>query len=140
MEINKGFTLLELLIVLSVISIVLLISVPISSAMLEQQREKDFLETFEHDVLYIQHLASSTMDSVRITFQSDNYAVYYESKKVAVRKYPPGISITPGPFRYLSFTRTGSVRQAGQIFISTPGNNYAAVFPPGKGRYHLVEY
>ncbi|MFC3039055.1 competence type IV pilus minor pilin ComGD [Virgibacillus xinjiangensis] len=139
-QLNKGFTLLELQISLGIIAILLFLSVPVSLSLLEQQREKEFLETFEHDVLYIQHLASSTLNNVRITFQSDKYTIFYESKAIEVREYPPGVRMAPSSFRYLSFTKTGSIRQAGQILITTPSHHYSAVFPPGKGRFHLVEY
>lgn len=142
MNTKNGFTLVELLFVLGILTVLLLLAVPISTSSLEKQQEKQFLETFESDVLYIQAMASSTPNSYyKIKFYENEYELIsgsgFTSSTIA-RQYPPGWKFFIRPFREISFKPNGSIRRAGTIDIRSEKAVYKAVFQPGKGRFYIA--
>lgn len=141
---KNGFTLLELLIVLSIWSIITALSVPILFNNLEKVEERQFLETFKHDVLYIQYLATSAVDRhVQIRVNNGNYEIIdgsiNKSRPIIKREFPTDWEIDMRTVKRISFNENGTIRHAGTISIKTKHTNYSIVFPPGKGRCYIVE-
>lgn len=141
MKKQSGFTLVELLLVLSILSILLLLSVPLNISGLQKHQDEQFLETFQYDVLYIQHLATTTTDDKRvyIRFQNDRYSIIENTKTLETRYYPDGWEMDPRTMEELSFKSTGTVRQPGRIKMTSKNNTYFVVFPLGKGRGYVEE-
>ncbi|WP_449355721.1 competence type IV pilus minor pilin ComGD [Virgibacillus natechei] len=141
MKKQSGFTLVELLLVLSILSILLLLSVPLNISGLQKHQDNQFLETFQYDVLYIQHLATTTTDDKRayIKFNNANYEIVENRKTLETRYYPDGWEVDPWAKKELSFKSTGTIRQPGKIKMTSKNNTYFVVFPLGKGRGYVVE-
>ncbi|UJL44839.1 prepilin-type N-terminal cleavage/methylation domain-containing protein [Virgibacillus sp. NKC19-16] len=141
MKKQSGFTLVELLLVLSILSILLLLSVPLNISGLQKHQDKQFLETFQYDVLYIQNLAATTTDDKRvyIRFHNDRYEIIVERKTLETRYYPDGWEVDPRAMGELSFKSTGTIRQPGRIKMTSKHDTYFVVFPLGKGRGYVVE-
>ncbi|GAB3052010.1 hypothetical protein GCM10027286_14100 [Virgibacillus ainsalahensis] len=129
---------MEVLVVLGVLSILLFLSPPLNISSLEKHQTKQFLETFEYDVLYIQNLATTTSSHVRLIIRHDRYTIVSPSKTLAVRYYPSNLEFN-STMENISFTKSGSIRKAGNITINTLDSTYKAVFPPGKGRFYIYE-
>ncbi|WP_072887599.1 type II secretion system protein [Ornithinibacillus halophilus] len=62
----NGFTLLEMLIVLAIWSTIILLTVPPMISSIENHKEKQFLRTFQHDVLLTQSNALDGSNYSRI--------------------------------------------------------------------------
>ncbi|OZU89977.1 hypothetical protein CIL03_02250 [Virgibacillus indicus] len=141
MKQNNGFTLIELLIVLSILSILLLLSTPLNISSLEKQQEKQFLKTLESDILYIQAMASSTLNNFYIIrFREDSYELIQGIEKDAeIRRFPPGWKFIRKPFNEISFSANGTIKKAGSISISAKNDVYIAVFMLGKGRFYIAK-
>lgn len=141
MKQNNGFTLIELLVVLGILSVLLLISTPLTISSLENQQEKQFLKILESDVLYIQAMASSTLNTFYIIrFREDSYELIQGVEKdITIRSLPPGWKFIRKSFNEISFTANGTVRKAGSITIKAKNTIYTAVFQPGKGRFYIAK-
>ncbi|WP_404453002.1 prepilin-type N-terminal cleavage/methylation domain-containing protein [Virgibacillus necropolis] len=75
MKIKNGFTLIEVIFVLGVLSILLLLSTPIKVSILDNQKEKQFLTTFENDILYMQSLSYLSEEYFGLKIKSDSYTL-----------------------------------------------------------------
>ena len=137
----NGFTLLEVLFVIALLSIFLLLLPPINVEVIEKQQEKQFLETFKFDVLYVQNMSNLiTNEEVFIRLYKDNYKILRGSTEtIAKRTYPPGLEIDSRGNSDISFNSTGAFLYPRTIRIATKHSNYNAVFQLGKGRFYIDE-
>ena len=140
-RIPNGFTLLEVLFVLALLSIILLLLPPINVEVMEKQQEEQFLETFKFDVLYVQSMSNLiTNEEVFIRLYKDNYKILRGSTEtIAERTYPPGLVIDSRGNNDISFNSTGTFFYPRTIRITTKHNDYNAVFQLGKGRFYIAE-
>lgn len=139
MKKKNGFTLLEMLVVLSLWSVLILLSVPLNFANLEKQQDKQFLETFKFDVMYIQSLSiGSPHQATVIEFTESDYTVIDRTGKILLkRKVPSGSTLKYRTNRQISFNNHGSIRKAGTITFESKHDNYKIVFPLGKARCYI---
>lgn len=140
---NTGFTLIEVLLVMSMVSILTLITIPISLQTIEKQEEKQFLELFEYDLLYAQSLATTTTERVRIIFHQDSYQVVKgeANSEVALRTIPDHVNVHTRLRHIIAFDRNGRIRnlQHGRMEIKSKYASYYVIFPLGKGRASIVQ-
>lgn len=137
---KNGFTLLEMLIVLTIWSVLVLLILPINFTHLEKQQEEYFFETLAFDILYAQNLSSTTKDIVQINLYEDHYTIWRGYREVLLTRYiPSGWVIKRKVSHVISFDDKGRIRKPGNFVIQTKSHEYAVVFPFGKGRYHIVE-
>lgn len=138
---QKGFSLLEVLVVLFIWSILLLLVVPINHSIVETQQEEYFFKTFAYDVLYTQSLSTTTKDYVQINLYEDRYIIRkgYKGEILLSQNLPSGWVIKSKTYHTISFDDKGRIRMPGTFYIQTKKREYAVVFPFGKGRYHIVE-
>lgn len=135
----NGFTFIEMLFVLGIISFLFVLSTPIVFNVLDQQQEKQFLNTFEFDVLYAQRLAMQSKSIVRINFSRQQYTILSDEKVVTRRRIPNDWDINLRTMNQLSFDDQGRIREPGTMSIKTPRAEYHVIFPFGKGRGYVVE-
>lgn len=137
-----GFTLVEVLLVLSIWSILILFVMPIDLDRLETKQEEKFLETLAFDVLYIQSLSTTVEDDhMRIQFYRDGYTVRvgtFENEMI-YRQAPKGWSISYRVLPMISFDKYGRIKKPGNVLIHTNQTTYRIIFPFGKGRFYVVE-
>lgn len=136
---NQGFTLLEVLFVLSVWSLLILLSVPLLFTNIDHQVEKQFFETLESDILLVQTMShGKPTDNSSITFNEKTYIVrtFGHHKQVMTRSYPDGWKTDGRSFKKLSF-KNGNIRQPGTILLQSEEADYRIIFPLGKGRGYV---
>lgn len=140
---QKGFTLLEMLIVLSIWSVLILFTIPINLNTLEKQQEDKFFETLALDVLYIQNLSASSKGYLhpRINLHEDRYIMRAGTldNEMIERRIPEGWRIDFRTLPLIEFDPNGRMKTPGNIIIKTKDTTYNVIFPFGKGRYHVVE-
>lgn len=133
---REAFTLIELLFVLSLISIIVFISVPIVHHIREQLEIDQFFKIFEADVRYIQNQSLGGSNSIYITLYHDAYTVSELTKDVYTREYPSNMHTKTN--REIVFNRRGTIKDPTTIrFYLEDGTVYKAVFPFGKGRHYI---
>lgn len=137
---RNGFTLLEMLFALGVLSILVFISIPLNIATLEKRQIEQFFHTFESDVLYIQNLTSSSKEPVKIRFMKDQYKIRKSNHApLAIRHYPEGLKMDWRKKPDLVFKESGTVINPRTIKVTTKHGTYNIVFPLGKGRCYIVK-
>ncbi|MFD1038474.1 competence type IV pilus minor pilin ComGD [Virgibacillus byunsanensis] len=139
MKHQNGFTLLEVIFVLGIWSIIILISAPLNVTIVEKQEEKQFLETFKFDVLYMQNRSLLTNGYIKLTFYEESYAIHEDRKRLIKRDIPSNWQVNKWNLPFLSFDHEGTIRQPGTFNIKTNLTNYLIVCPLGKGRCYIVE-
>lgn len=140
---HDGFTLVELLLVLVIVSLFTLLGLRISTAALHKQYENHFFTTLTQDVRYAQNLSMNNKTAdVRIHFNPISYRVVSEQKGFTsiTRDLPNGWTIRTSNFTIVSFTATGSLKYSGTVYIDSPHHQFKVVFPLGKGSYYVTEH
>lgn len=135
----KGFTLLEVLFTLAILSILITLSAPLTISSLAKHQEKQFFQTLQFDVMLVQNLSINNNNYIRIKLNDKSYELINgaRSKPIAIRNLPKKWYITKQNLDTISFNRDGSIRRAGTIKITTEQSSYNVVFPLGKGRGYI---
>lgn len=140
---KNGFTLIEMLIVLSMLSILILLAVPQQISILSKQKEEQFIEQLEFDVLLIQNQSNLLLkdSNMYIRFYDNYYSVLggWSDSTIANRPYPDGwILIINEQHRTLKFSETGTVINPRTLVMYSKNERISIVFPLGKGRFHVA--
>src|SRR5699024_12668189 len=88
---NPGFTLVELLYVLSLVSVMSLLTVPILNKSCDSVQIKLFFQVLAEDTLYIQNTACSEGTKMQLTFTDDKYKIKRGKHTILSRKLPKGL-------------------------------------------------
>ncbi len=139
---EHGFTMIELLIVLTIWSVLLLIVVRVPTKQIYVQQEKAFLNTFQMDVLYVQSISMGAGDkNIKIVFKDDRYEIVKGTNNSLIKKrsIPESFKMKFGTFHQVSFDQYGRIPKGGRFDIETPYTNYQVIFPLGKGRCYIIE-
>ncbi|WP_161493847.1 competence type IV pilus minor pilin ComGD [Virgibacillus necropolis] len=142
MQNKNGFTLIEILFVMGVLSLLLLLSAPIKVSILDNQKEEQFLTTLENDLLYMQSISYLSTDNIIMTFETNNYFVSsgHGSKVLLRRSIPDEWKFDLRTFQEegsISFNANGTIRKPGNLLLTTNKSSYKIVFPLGKGRCYI---
>lgn len=139
---NNGFTLMEILFVLGICSLFLFIMVPIHFSNLEEQEVKQFLKTFQSDVMLAQNMSYASTDRINITFDQSTHSyvgqVAAKDNRLFKRSYPSKWRIRSNFSREgIVFHNNGTIEQGGKITVRTNSDTYKIIFPFGKGRSYV---
>ncbi|MGM8214106.1 competence type IV pilus minor pilin ComGD [Bacillaceae bacterium W0354] len=138
----RGFTLIEMLIVLTIVLIIIHGTTIIFNNAGKQLTFDQFIESFEKDIFMIQQHTLTTREMLSLYFNTrENYYVIYDSMlnpELIRRDYDPSIKITfdtlHNPIR---FKPSGNILNPGTMFIKYHDDNYEIKFPFGKGRFYV---
>jgi competence protein ComGD len=142
---SRGFTLLESLLVLSIVSIIISVTFLKFSSVHGNNMEEQFLMEFKNDILFAQQYALSTQRNVNVLFYpAENYYVVTQGAFTAPlikRTYHPAMTIdtrTMGD-RFF-FLGTGGISKAGTMMVFNNGKErFRYIFTLGKGRFYVEE-
>lgn len=139
---NNGFTLMEILFVLGIFSFFLFVTVPIQFSNLEEQEIKQFLKTFQSDVMLVQNLSYASTDRINMTFDQTNHSYMAQTggkdDLLFERSYPPEWQISSNfPHEGITFRNNGTIEQGGTVTVRTSSDTYKIIFPFGKGRCYV---
>ncbi|CQR46836.1 hypothetical protein BN1058_01112 [Paraliobacillus sp. PM-2] len=141
---KNGFSLIELLIVLSILSVLLVIGGSIQLKTYDNYQFNQWYTLFENDILRMQQDAMITKNNLYLLIKSSNNS--YEIRKGAFGK---PIIKRPIPDQWkvklysldmpLSFSKHGTIRRPGRFQIISKYNKWEIIFPLGKGRCYVNE-
>lgn len=137
--IKNGFTLIEMLVVISIFSILLVLALPHQSQTLKHQVEQRFIDQLEQDVLFIQNQSALTRrQRLEIKFQDDHYQIFdHIHANSSKRFYPKNWKIIRALSRNIRFTVDGTLLQPQTIVMQSETERISLVFPFGKGRLYI---
>ncbi|MCW9131433.1 competence type IV pilus minor pilin ComGD [Bacillus paramycoides] len=141
---QKGFTFLEMLLVLFTISVLSVVAHFNVTSLYEKQRVEQFLKQFSNDVLYMQQLAIKRQKQYTLRWYKEKNMYYiWESETeslIAKREYDKNIQIDlhtfPNPMTY---NLRGNINRGGTILLSYRNHKYEIVFQLGRGRFTYRE-
>lgn len=133
---QKGFSLLELIIVLGLASLLISIGTGVYSHLLVESEAKQFKKQLEQDLLYLQQYTQFDR-SAKLYLENGKYEIYSSrlKKVLLIQEIPEGyaINIYPSALSF-GFNQTGTALAPGNFTIRTPAGTDKLVFPLGKGR------
>lgn len=139
---NNGFTLIEVLIVLTVVIILGSIVWSNSSKIYERKVMDQFLRQLQHDLLFVQQYAMVHQKTVYIYWYPNQS--YYEAELTALdgdlfeRKYDSAIQVKSMTMKFpITYKPNGSIERGGTIYIQNQDEAYKLIFSIGKGRFRL---
>ncbi|MED4530699.1 competence type IV pilus minor pilin ComGD [Metabacillus fastidiosus] len=141
---NRGFTLLESLLVLMIVSIMSLVTIINIAPVYERKILHTFFEQFEKDVLYAQQHAITYQVSVYIVFPQDEHVYKIQLTEsgngTITRNIDENLTfqfhnIPP----FLVYTPSGAIVKSGTMFIHYKNKKYRIVFYLGRGRFNVEE-
>lgn len=139
---QNGFTLIEMILVLGIISAVLLLAAPLQNSAIKTREEEIFIQTFKDDVLFIQNQASRYQRGIyAIRFYDDYYTITNHAPGIyATRYFPEGWGWgLDKPASKLQFKMSGNVSRPRTIVFHTDSGKILFTFPLGKGRFHVAK-
>ncbi|MFJ6411558.1 prepilin-type N-terminal cleavage/methylation domain-containing protein [Terribacillus saccharophilus] len=133
---EKGFSLLELILVLGIASLLISIGTGVYSHLLVEAEAKQFKKQLEQDLLYLQQYTQFDR-SAKLYLENDKYQISSSrlKKVLLVQEIPEGytIKIYPNAMSF-GFNQTGTALAPGNFTIRTPAGTDRLVFQLGKGR------
>ncbi|WLR49766.1 competence type IV pilus minor pilin ComGD [Bacillus tianshenii] len=138
---QRGFTLIEMIIVLSVLTTVTFVSLIYFEPVFEQKRHEFFLEQLQRDFLYAQSYAinNNTDVFIHIVPYEHRYIVKEGlTNKILTRDYAENIEISRGTLGYMiKFLPSGNARKSGALYIKLGDEHYNLIVLLGKGRLYV---
>ncbi|MEH7111908.1 competence type IV pilus minor pilin ComGD [Neobacillus niacini] len=139
---QKGFTLIESLIVLSILLIISSITAFNIKPQYTSANEKAFISQLKADLYYGQQYAISHQMEVKVSFfeHEHRYTIVAGSNRIVERNHSPNIRVTQGTIPlFFKFNPTGNVDRFGSLFIRTPKKLLRLTVLIGKGRFYVIE-
>lgn len=141
---QKGFTFLEMLLVLSIISILTVVTYFNVAPLYERQKVEYFLKQFSQDILHMQQLAINRRNLHMLRWNPEKYMYsIWESgdkRSLLIREYDRDIKIDLNTFpNPMTYNANGNINKAGTILLSYRSHTYEIVFQLGRGRFMYRE-
>lgn len=141
---QKGFTLLEMLLVLFAISVLSMVTYFNVHLLHEKQKVEQFLRQFSNDILYMQQLAINRQKHYTLRWYKDRHTYYIgelsENLTIIKREYDSDIQIDLNTFpNPMTYNPSGNINRGGTILLSYRSYKYEIVFQLGRGRFTYRE-
>lgn len=141
---QKGFTLLEMLLVLFAISVLSMVTYFHVHSLYEKQKIEQFLRQFSNDILYMQQLAINRQKHYTLRWHKDRHMYYIGESStdhsIIKREYDSDIQLDLNNFpNPMTYNPSGNINRGGTILLSYRSYKYEIVFQLGRGRFTYRE-
>lgn len=141
---ERGFTFLELLLVLSVVAVMTFVILPFSDQRLARASEEDALKTFIAAVHEAQLYAITHYEGIRVYFLNDfkDYLAETSDRTILVSgQFPEGMKLaSSSPLKELYFAPSGMMSNTGKMIIQRKqSGNMTISFQFERGRMIISE-
>jgi competence protein ComGD len=139
---SQGYTLLEILVVLSIVLMLSSYSTFHFKTLYEQQIISDFLTQLQQDIWLAQEYAMSHSHYVEITF-SNTHSFYELHEKgyrnlIIKRPYSSRLKVIPLTITTpIVFRSNGNINRPGSMYVTYMNETYKVTFQLGKGRFYI---
>lgn len=139
---QKGFTLIEALLVLTIFMLIITTLSTGFFSLNESMEEKHFIKMLERDLLFGHTYAITNNQIVMFLyrFEENAYLLSVNQRVLIKRRLPEHISFLPGQeMNYFYFLPTGNINKFGTLTFYIRNHAYQAIFSIGKGRFRIVQ-
>lgn len=136
-----GFTLIEMIFVISIVSLIMLISMILSKNSVENVNLNKGLQDFEVKLEYLETKSIASKRPILVWFKPNSSQIEYQIKRNEIHTlslYKGHIS-NDNHFTTLVFDGEGNINQFGTLKMVFNNKKYNIVFRIEKGRYRVVE-
>ena len=136
---NKGFTLIEMLIVLSIFMVLASLSLNLYPKYVQKMETTRFVRQFEEDLYYAQSYAISHEMNISVNLNNYNYTISSNLNGVILQRMnPPNTTFKKGTNGLkIFFNDAGSPITSGVVYIQTDQERYKVTIYIGKGRIKI---
>lgn len=140
---KKGFTLIEVLLVLSIVFVLSSSILFVSTSYIQKNSLQVFINQFKLDVYHIQSLSIS--NSIYTTLVFNDTGTSYATRKsfyepIVNRTLPSGVSLSKqSGLTEVAFHPNGSIVKFGTLIFNTPNGDVLLRLYIGKGRITVEE-
>lgn len=148
MDTRKGFTLMELVLVLALFSILFSIAIP-SFGFLKSYRVNQELKDFKRDIMYARNQAVVTGEThgLLIDYELNYYSILKNSISIKSHYFSNGIRLVKKasdmehtPIYNIFFYRTGTPSNAGTVYLrDEKGEYYRITVSPATGNVNFYK-
>lgn len=138
---NKGFTLIETIFVMTILSLILLVTMHLTVKTLEKVTLNDGVKDFETKLEYLETLSIARKKPILVWFTPNARSIKYQIERNKIET----LSIYDGRIsKYNKLTTVvydghGNINKFGTLKLSFKDKNYKVIFRIEKGRYIIVE-
>jgi competence protein ComGD len=140
---QRGFTFMELIIVLLLISSIGAIAYPKFDRFLKNRETEYFIRTFQKDIVHMQQKAINESRIYNLSIDNDKHL--YEirgngSDHPTKRYFPKHIHFESfSMLLSVQFNQAGNISRAGTLYIHSANGSYKMVFQIGKGKFYVTK-
>lgn len=142
MNSEKGFTLIEVLVVLGINLMIILLIVPFAYNDLTKTKLDVFFAELKSDVDLVQSHNFQTEDFYKLTFNKSSYKLTKSSNNdlilVKEKSYPEGITVEMHDFTSVKYQKNGTIIKPGRVIFREENKKHELIFPFGKGGFYIV--
>ncbi|WP_391116051.1 competence type IV pilus minor pilin ComGD [Psychrobacillus sp. L3] len=134
---ERGFTLIEMLLVLSIVMVMTSSIIFVATSKLEEMEEKRFFKQFQLDVQRLQSIAIGEQKYTYISFKENGSKYIAKSANVELFEYgmPIGVRLSrDSSLKDITFHPNGSVKEFGTLLFDTKKGLKKVTLYIGRGR------
>lgn len=135
---QRGFTMMEMLVVLAITSLLTIFLLPKLSETVRSQEQRHFFTLFESDNLFLQNQMLYRPTYGRINLYRSSYVINLGNNDLIYRTLPEPLHLT-NPNYQISYASSGTIRQPYTYRYKYNNHVYRVVYPFGKGRFYVEQ-
>ncbi|MDR7072716.1 competence type IV pilus minor pilin ComGD [Fictibacillus barbaricus] len=136
-----GFSLIEMIIVLLIISIIGTVAIPKFDAFQKNRKTEYFIAAFQKDLLHIQQRAIMDGSTYRLIINNDDHFYEirgYKTGKPVKKSFPEFITfVNYSMSLIIQYNQFGNINRAGTLYVHSGNHTYKMVFQIGKGKFYV---
>src|SRR6476620_9871565 len=136
---SKGYTLIEILIVLTIFMLLVSLSLNLYPKYIEKMEMKQFIQQFEEDLYYTQQYAMSHEIPMLVFLTDHSYNISSSMEGVLIQHVnPKNITFLKETLGFkINFNNEGSPFTSGVVYIQSKQERYKVTIYIGKGRIKI---
>jgi competence protein ComGD len=140
---QRGFSIIEIVIVLFLIGTISAIAYPKLDSFIKNRETEYFIRIFQKDIIHMQQKAITENRIYSLVIDNDKhtYEIRGNGLNQPVKRYFPEHIRFESYSMLLSvqFNQSGNISRAGTLFIHSANATYKMVFQIGKGKFYVAK-
>lgn len=138
---NKGFTLIEMIFVLSIVSMITMLTMYMTINSVDKIGLTNGIVDFETKLEYLETKSLLTQKPILVWFKPNAHKIYYQTERNNIRELSlyKGKVANDNKFTTMVYDGKGNINQFGTLKMIFSNKRYRVIFRIEKGRYKIVK-